>query len=172
MYEYPVHNAALITDVRCSYFLGFFVNMHLHTHAHIHITVVIFALCSLGYTQTSSRIGCSPGCSCLPARSRGQYSPRVSPAHLHSLTKTSDTSCTLDLIRSLVEMCVCVAQGAGGEPMEVSEQVGMTPEIIQKVSPGHHHDRISNPESLCARLVALLTLSSLFQTSCKTRPLS
>lgn len=24
-------------------------------------------------------------------------------------------------------------QGAGGEPMEISEQVGMTPEIIQKV---------------------------------------
>jgi len=26
-----------------------------------------------------------------------------------------------------------VLQGAGGEPMEISEQVGMTPEIIQKV---------------------------------------
>lgn len=26
-----------------------------------------------------------------------------------------------------------LTQGAGGEPMEISEQVGMTPEIIQKV---------------------------------------
>lgn len=36
---------------------------------------------------------------------------------------------------------MCVAQGAGGEPMEVSEQVGMTPEIIQKVN--------SPPPPLC-----------------------
>lgn len=26
-----------------------------------------------------------------------------------------------------------VSQGAGGEPMEISEQVGMTPDIVQKV---------------------------------------
>lgn len=32
---------------------------------------------------------------------------------------------------NIVNFC---PQGAGGEPMEISEQVGMTPEIIQKVT--------------------------------------
>ena len=40
--------------------------------------------------------------------------------------------CHYDVYQS--EIVPSLFQGAGGEPMEISEQVGMTPEIIQKVT--------------------------------------
>lgn len=69
----------------------------------------------------------------------GLVAPQVAPASQPAAVVSVHLdvhlmSCQASCVWLIDFVCLFGAQGAGGEPMDVNEQVGMTPEIIQKVS--------------------------------------